>query len=73
MAIKGAKTIAEYRNLKIMEWLENNFVLDSLTVEFMDSDGGTAKITDKNGDTAYVVYRKGKITLEDELEVDDGV
>jgi len=71
MAIKGAKTIAEYINLKIMEWLENNFVLDALTVEPMS--GGIAKITDKNGDTAYVVYRKGKITLEDELEVDDGV
>jgi len=71
MAIKGAKTIAEYINLKIMEWLENNFVLDALTVESMS--GGTAKITDKNGDTAYVVYRKGKITLEGELEVDDGV
>jgi|GEM_PF-2855839 len=71
MAIKGAKTIAAYINLKIMEWLENNFVLDALTVEPMS--GGIAKITDKNGDTAYVVYRKGKITLEDELEVDDGV
>jgi len=71
MAIKGAKTIAEYINLKIMEWLENNFVLDALTVEPMS--GGIAKITDKNGDTAYVAYRKGKITLEGELEVDDGV
>jgi len=69
MAIKGAKTIAEYINLKIMEWLENNFVLDALTVEPMS--GGIAKITDKNGDTAYVVYRKGKVTLEDELEANN--
>lgn len=66
MAIKGAKTITEYINMRIMEWIDKEFEPNSLAVEFMD--GGSAKITDNYGDTAYVVYKNGKVTLEDELE-----
>lgn len=66
MAIKGAKTIAEYYNLKIAAWLEKEFEQGSLTVEFMA--GGAAKVTDSNGDTAYAVYRNGEVGLVDELE-----
>lgn len=66
MAIKGAKTIAEYINLKIAVWLEKEFEPGCLTVEFMD--GGAAKITDKDGGTAYAVYKNGEVALVDEIE-----
>lgn len=67
MAIKGAKTIAEYYNRLIMEWLQRKFEADSLTVEFMDR---AAKVTDRDGGTAYAVYQNGKVELVDELEVE---
>lgn len=68
MAIRGAKTIAEYGSRKITEWLEKEFEPDCLTVEFMAD--GTAKITDRDGGTAYAVYRSGSVALVDEWGMD---
>lgn len=66
MAIKGAKTIAEYHGRLIGKWLDDMFDMNCLKVEYMDD--GSAKITDDNGDTAYAVYRAGQVGLVDELE-----
>ena len=59
--VKGAKTIAQYH---IMKWLDANFYMQALKVEQLD--GATVKITDINGDTAYVMYRDDTVYLETE-------
>ena len=55
MKIKGARTIAEYkeiRNEKIQKWIDSNFVEGSVKWEF---DGANAiKVTDKTGDSMLV-------------------
>lgn len=55
MVIKGAKTIAEYRQIqakKIQNWIGSNFVEGSVTWEM---DGANAiKVTDKTGDSMVV-------------------
>jgi hypothetical protein len=55
MVIKGAKTIAEYRQIqakKIQNWIGSNFVDGSVTWEM---DGANAiKVTDKTGDSMVV-------------------
>lgn len=52
MAIKGAKTIAEYA---IRKWLENeNFVMDCFKLEF--NGDSEATITDANGDSMALLY-----------------
>lgn len=55
MTIKGAKTIAEYKEIrdkKIQKWIDDRFISGSVTWE-MD---GTShiKITDKTGDSMVV-------------------
>jgi hypothetical protein len=45
VAIKGCKTVEQF---KIMQWVEDNFVHGSVSVEFTDRDKAT--ITDGNGD-----------------------
>jgi len=55
VVIKGAKTIAEYRQIqakKIQNWIGSNFVDGSVTWEM---DGANAiKVTDKTGDSMVV-------------------
>lgn len=55
MVIKGAKTIAEYRQIqtdKIQNWIDRTFVEGSVTWEM---DGSSAiKVTDKTGDSMIV-------------------
>lgn len=52
MAIKGAKTIAEYA---IRKWLENeNFAMDFFKLEFIGESEAT--ITDANGDYMTLAY-----------------
>lgn len=50
MVIKGARTIAEYRQIqaeKIQNWIDSNFVEGSVTWEM---DGSNAiKVTDRTG------------------------
>ena len=47
-----AKTIAEF---VIRRWIDTNFFPGSVKVLI---EGNTAKITDKNGDTAVIIYNK---------------
>ena len=55
MVIKGARTIAEYRQIqaeKIQNWIDSNFVEGSVTWEM---DGANAiKVTDKTGDSMVI-------------------
>lgn len=46
MAVKGAKTINEY---KILKWIDENFMPGSVSVEFTSET--SAQITDRNNDT----------------------
>lgn len=52
MVIKGARTIAEYRQIqaeKIQNWIDSNFVEGSVTWKM---DGANAvKVTDRTGDS----------------------
>ena len=55
MKISGAKTIAEYKEIrakKIQKWIDSHFVEGSVKWEF---DGANAiKVTDKTGDSMLV-------------------
>lgn len=55
MTIKGAKTIAQYKEIrdkKIQKWIDNRFISGSVTWEM---DGAShIKITDKTGDSMVV-------------------
>ena len=55
MTIKGARTIAEYREIQkahIQKWVDDRFVEDSVTWEM---DGALrVKITDKTGDSIII-------------------
>lgn len=55
MKIKGAKTIAEYKEMqkkKIQEWIDNNFVEGAVTWKM---DGANAiKVTDTTGESMVV-------------------
>jgi hypothetical protein len=55
MTIKGARTIAEYREIQkahIQKWVDDRFVEDSVTWEM---DGALrVKITDKTGDSMTI-------------------
>lgn len=55
MKIKGAKTIAEYKEMqkkKIQEWIDNNFVEGAVTWKM---DGANAiKVTDMAGESMVV-------------------
>lgn len=55
MVIKGARTIAEYRQIqaeKIQDWIDSNFVDGSVVWEM---DGANAiKVTDRTGDSMVV-------------------
>lgn len=55
MKIFGAKTIAEYkeiRTMKIQKWVDDNFIAGSVTWEM---DGANAiKVTDRTGDSMVV-------------------
>lgn len=48
----------------IMRWLEANFYVFALKVEY--TSPVAAKITDRNGDSACVVYSDGEVYLTDE-------
>lgn len=52
MAIKGARSIAEYA---IRQWLrEHNFAMECFTLVMKDGYNGV--LTDTNGDTLMLVY-----------------
>lgn len=57
------KTIGQYC---IMRWLEANFHVFALKVEFTSAN--TAKVTDRSGDSAVVVHDNGKVYLSEENE-----
>ena len=55
MKISGAKTIAEYkeiRNKKIQKWIDDNFVEGA--VEWEMNGANAIKVTDKTGDSMVV-------------------
>lgn len=59
MAIKGAKTIAEYA---IRKWLENEgFVMEFFHLDFTGEC--EAVITDKRGDKLRLIYDKEQKTV----------
>ena len=52
MKISGAKTIAEYKEIRAKKWIDSHFVEGSVKWEF---DGANAiKVTDKTGDSMLV-------------------
>ena len=59
MVIKGARTIAEYRQIqaeKIQNWIDSNFVEGSVTWEM---DGANAiKVTDKTSREVFIHGKK---------------
>lgn len=56
MAIKGAKTIAEYA---IRKWLENEgFQIECFDLEFAQPNA--ARLTDRDGDSLLAVYDKDR-------------
>lgn len=59
MAIKGAKTIAEY---KIRKWLENEgFMMDCFKLEFTGEY--EAILIDGNGDNLRLIYDRATKTV----------
>lgn len=63
MAIKGAKTIAEYA---IRQWLlEHNFAMECFILRMAGNEG---ILTDVNGDTLTLVYdaRRELVYVKDE-------
>lgn len=58
MAIKRAKTIAEYA---IRKWLEDKFMMECFRLEFTGEC--EAVITDKRGDKLRLVYDKEQKTV----------
>lgn len=58
MSIKNARTINEY---KIMKWVEENFMPDSVSVELISDTH--AIITDRNKETMEVVITNGNVTV----------
>ena len=58
MSIKNARTINEY---KIMKWVEENFMPDSVSVELISDTH--AIITDHNKETMEVVINNGNVTV----------
>lgn len=55
------KTIAQYC---IMRWLEINFHLSYLKIEFISQN--EARITDRNNETAIVAYESNEVYLREE-------
>lgn len=58
MSIKNARTINEY---KIMKWVEENFMHDSVSVELISDTH--AIITDRNKETMEVAITNGNVTV----------
>lgn len=58
MSIKNTRTINEY---KIMKWVEENFMPDSVSVELISDTH--AIITDRNKDTMEVVITNGNVAV----------
>lgn len=58
MSIKNTRTINEY---KIMKWVEENFMPDSVSVELISDTH--AIITDRNKETMEVVITNGNVTV----------
>lgn len=55
MKISGAKTIAEYKEIrdeKIQKWIDDNFVTGSVTWEM--NRANAIKVTDRTGDSMVV-------------------
>ena len=55
MKISGAKTIAEFKEIrskKIQKWIDNNFVEGAVQWEM--SGANSIKVTDKKGDSMIV-------------------
>lgn len=64
MAIKGAKTIAEYA---IRKWMQDHeFVMSYFTLEMK---GNIGEITDMNGERMFLIYKDGEVSVEFEEEV----
>lgn len=59
MAVKNAKTINEY---KIMKWIDENFTVGSVSVEFVSDT--QAMITDRNNETMSVMIVNGNVVAE---------
>lgn len=55
------RTIAQCR---IQEWLKDNFYVEALKVEYVGAE--TARITDRNGESAFLFYENGNVYLKDE-------
>lgn len=55
---KKPKTIAQFC---ILKWLDANFDMAGMTVEFLDAD--SAAIKDESGMSAQVIYNDGYIHL----------
>ncbi len=56
MVIKGARTIAEYRQIqaeKIQDWIDSNFVKGCVTWEM--NGANAIKVTDMTGDSMIVL------------------
>ena len=58
MSIKNTRTINEY---KLMKWVEENFMPDSVSVELISDTH--AIITDRNKDTMEVVITNGNVAV----------
>ena len=58
MSIMNTRTINEY---KIMKWVEENFMPDSVSVELISDTH--AIITDRNKDTMEVVITNGNVAV----------
>lgn len=59
MAVKGAKTINEY---KILKWIDENFVHGSVSVEFLSET--SAVITDCNNETMKLTLVDNEVIAE---------
>ena len=59
MAVKGAKTINQY---KILKWVEENFVSGSVDIEFVSET--EAQLTDKNKDKINVVITECGVVVK---------
>lgn len=64
MAVKGAKTIAQF---KILEFIDNNFVENSLEIYWNSLNSCT--IMDINKECMNVTYEDGKINFSEPFDV----
>lgn len=56
MTIKNIDSIAQY---KIMQFIQDTFYMDKITVSKIDSD--TLKVTDRYGESILLEYKNGTV------------